>query len=53
MTATEDTRLILPAAPPPARDQPRRRRGRITPYGLLLPAVIILLVALGYPIVWS
>ena len=53
MTATEDTRLILPAPPAPAPDQPRRRRGRITPYGLLLPAVIILLVALGYPIVWQ
>ncbi|WP_285115830.1 sugar ABC transporter permease [Leifsonia sp. fls2-241-R2A-40a] len=53
MTATEDTRIA--AAPPsaPRRDAPRRRRGRFTPYALLLPAIIILLVALGYPIVWQ
>ncbi|MGO4592981.1 carbohydrate ABC transporter permease [Leifsonia sp. 2TAF2] len=53
MTATEDTRIAV--APPhiPKRDAQRRRRGKLTPYTLLLPAIIILLVALGYPIVWQ
>lgn len=32
---------------------PRRRRIRITPYALLLPATLIVLLALGYPIVWQ
>lgn len=32
---------------------PRRRRFRITPYALLLPATLIVLLALGYPIVWQ
>ena len=53
MTATEDTRVVVPQAPRPAPTQARRRRGRITPYALLLPAIVILLVALGYPIVWQ
>ncbi|MBW8871590.1 MAG: sugar ABC transporter permease [Leifsonia sp.] len=53
MTATEDTRIAV--APPhiPKRDAQRSRRGKLTPYTLLLPAIIILLVALGYPIVWQ
>src|SRR3954452_14152821 len=53
VTATEDTRLVLPEPPPPAANPPRRRRGKITPYGLVLPAIIMLLVALGYPVVWQ
>ncbi|EYT55957.1 sugar ABC transporter permease [Leucobacter sp. UCD-THU] len=32
---------------------PRRRRIRLTPYALLLPATLIVLLALGYPIVWQ
>ncbi|MBL3699063.1 carbohydrate ABC transporter permease [Leucobacter luti] len=35
---------------PPA---PKRRRIRLTPYALLLPATLIVLLALGYPIVWQ
>nr|WP_233265647.1 sugar ABC transporter permease [Leifsonia sp. AG29] len=40
---------------PPSDTPPgaRRRRLRLTPYALLLPAVLILLVALGYPVVWQ
>ncbi len=30
-----------------------RRRVRLTPYALLLPATLIVLLALGYPIVWQ
>ncbi|MFP3466194.1 carbohydrate ABC transporter permease [Leifsonia sp. SIMBA_070] len=54
MTATEDTRIAVAAVPPaPAPDARRGRRGKLTPYTLLLPAIVILLVALGYPIVWQ
>ncbi|WP_125098521.1 carbohydrate ABC transporter permease [Leucobacter chromiireducens] len=31
----------------------KRRRIRLTPYALLLPATLIVLLALGYPIVWQ
>lgn len=41
----------MSTAPAPA--PPRRRRFRITPYALLLPATLIVLLALGYPIVWQ
>lgn len=37
-----------------AQTRPRRPfRRRLTPYTLLLPAVLIVLLALGYPIVWQ
>ncbi|MFD5601152.1 carbohydrate ABC transporter permease [Leucobacter sp. NPDC058333] len=32
---------------------PKRRRFRITPYALLLPATLVVLLALGYPIIWQ
>ncbi|MCW2289675.1 carbohydrate ABC transporter permease [Leucobacter luti] len=35
---------------PPAT---QRRRFRLTPYALLLPATLIVLLALGYPIIWQ
>lgn len=57
MTATEDTRVAVPPPPTPAAertpDGPRRRRAPLTPYALLLPSILILLVALGYPLVWQ
>ncbi len=31
----------------------RRRRGRAAPYVLLLPAIVVLVAALGYPIGWQ
>ena len=43
----------------PAREQaaaepvPRRRRRPFAPYLLLLPTIAILLIALGYPLVWQ
>ena len=40
----------LPPAPTPIS---RRRRPAITPYFLLVPAVVILAVAMGYPLVWQ
>lgn len=52
-TGAGDTK-DMSAAPPEARTPaPRRRRVRITPYALLLPATIIVLLALGYPIIWQ
>lgn len=53
MTATEDTRIAVAPPPAPKPDRQRRRRGTFTPHVLLLPAILILLVALGYPIVWQ
>lgn len=41
-----------PAAPVPAR-KVRRHRGHSIPYLLLLPATLVLLVAMGYPVVWQ
>jgi N,N'-diacetylchitobiose transport system permease protein len=37
---------------PPGR-APRRRRGPAAPYLLLVPAVAVLLVGLGYPVYWQ
>ncbi len=53
MTATREP--VTAAVVPPSDTPPgaRRRRLRLTPYALLLPAVLILLVALGYPVVWQ
>ena len=59
MTAAEDTRVAVPRPPTPAPapvrtpDGTRRRRTPLTPYTLLLPAILILLLALGYPLVWQ
>jgi N,N'-diacetylchitobiose transport system permease protein len=41
-----------PAAPaPPGRARPRRRRGGFTPYALLTPAIIVLAIIVGWPLV--
>ncbi len=53
-TRTAPSDPAAPAVQPP-RPTPTapRRRGRFTPYALLLPATLIVLLALGYPIVWQ
>ncbi|MFF1531306.1 carbohydrate ABC transporter permease [Cellulomonas sp. NPDC058312] len=40
-------------APPPAAPAVRRRRPRLTPYLLLVPAVAVLVAGLGYPVFWQ
>nr|WP_300149376.1 sugar ABC transporter permease [Propionicimonas sp.] len=50
------TALSSPARTQVAPDGPvplRRRRTPVAPYLLLVPAVVVLLVALGYPVVWQ
>ena len=49
MSASE---LIAPVAPPPQR-RPRRTRRSAAPYVLLIPAIGILLLGMGYPLVWQ
>jgi N,N'-diacetylchitobiose transport system permease protein len=49
VTSIQETGTVPPR---PSRDQ-RRRRFSFTPYALLIPAVAILILALGYPIVWQ
>ncbi len=46
-----DTRPELSPGPARPEPQPRPRRASPTPYGLVLPALVALLVALGYPLV--
>ena len=53
MTTTSETVTAAPTASAPRPTAPRKRRGRLTPYALLLPAILILLLALGYPILWQ
>ncbi|WP_426625061.1 carbohydrate ABC transporter permease [Leifsonia sp. McL0607] len=53
MTTTSETVTASPTAGAPEPTAPRKRKGRLTPYALLLPAILILLLALGYPIVWQ
>ncbi|MFF1574756.1 carbohydrate ABC transporter permease [Leifsonia sp. NPDC058292] len=50
MTTTQDTAIAPARAPQPA---PRKKKLNFTPYALLIPAVAILVLALGYPIVWQ
>ncbi len=49
MTTTAQT---APSAPP-APAAPRRGRTPAAPYALLVPAVAVLLVGLGYPVYWQ
>jgi N,N'-diacetylchitobiose transport system permease protein len=49
MTAPTAERTAPPSAAPAAR----RRRPRLTPYLLLLPAVAVLAAGLGYPVFWQ
>jgi N,N'-diacetylchitobiose transport system permease protein len=53
VTTTSETVTASPSATAPRPSAPRRRTARLTPYALLLPAILILLLALGYPIVWQ
>jgi N,N'-diacetylchitobiose transport system permease protein len=53
VTTTSETVTASSTASAPRPTAPRKRKGRITPYALLLPAILILLLALGYPIVWQ
>ncbi|WP_348788606.1 sugar ABC transporter permease [Leifsonia sp. NPDC080035] len=54
MTATQE-HVKASAAPrsPKTQGARRSRRRPIAPYVLLLPAILILLLALGYPILWQ
>lgn len=47
--------LEAPPAPaaPAATAPPRRRGPRFTPYVLLVPAVLVLLAGMGYPLYWQ
>ncbi len=48
------TAVSAPSAPQTTSEPPqRRRRFSPTPYLLLLPAIAVLLLALGYPLVWQ
>lgn len=53
MTTTSETVTASPTASTQKPTTPRKRKARLTPYALLLPAILILLLALGYPIVWQ
>lgn len=53
MTTTEQAAPPARTAGGPSPAAPRRRRRTIAPYILLLPAVAICLLALGYPIGWQ
>jgi N,N'-diacetylchitobiose transport system permease protein len=53
VTTTEQAAPPARIAGGPAPAAPRRRRRTIAPYILLLPAVAICLLALGYPIGWQ
>ncbi len=44
---------VVGATPQPTLRTPRKRRISFTPYFLLIPAVVILAIAMGYPLVWQ
>jgi N,N'-diacetylchitobiose transport system permease protein len=50
VTTTQET---VTAAPRTPQAKPRKKKFHFTPYALLIPAVAILILALGYPIVWQ
>ncbi|MBJ7356666.1 sugar ABC transporter permease [Nocardioides sp.] len=50
MAATRSLPAGLPAATPERRPRPPRRRGPLLPYVLVVPAVVALGLALGYPV---
>ena len=52
MTTTTITDVTPAAAAAPRAPEPRRRRLSV-PHLLLIPAVLILLVGMGYPLVWQ
>lgn len=48
------TAVSTPAlAQAPSSPEPRRRPRQVAPYLLLVPAIAILLLALGYPMIWQ
>jgi N,N'-diacetylchitobiose transport system permease protein len=51
VTTTEETVKAAPRIPQAA--PVRKKRIHFTPYALLIPSVAILILALGYPIVWQ
>lgn len=51
MTALSSPARVQPAASDPGTV--RRRRPPVAPYLLLVPAIAVLLLALGYPLVWQ
>ena len=57
MTATTEARTTEPAAAPqpaaPDRHAARRRRDRRIGWLLVLPTIVALLLALGYPVGWQ
>lgn len=50
MAATRSLPAGLPAAPPDRRPRAPRRRGPLLPYLLVVPAIVALALALGYPV---
>lgn len=52
MTTTQDAARAT-SRPERPTAQPRKRKRQFTPYVLLIPSVAILILALGYPIVWQ
>ena len=52
MTTTTVTDVTPAAAAAPRAPEPRRRRLSV-PHLLLIPAILILLVGMGYPLVWQ
>jgi N,N'-diacetylchitobiose transport system permease protein len=48
-SAVEGERMVAPQPPPAGR--PRRRAGGLTPYGLLVPASIVLAALVGWPLI--
>ena len=54
MTTTQESPTPATVAPSaPRSGASRKRKPKLTPYVLLIPAIVILLVALGYPLVWQ
>ncbi|QIZ99574.1 sugar ABC transporter permease [Leifsonia sp. PS1209] len=53
MTTTQDAAQATARDGRPDAPAPRKRRFQFTPYALLIPSVAILILALGYPIVWQ
>ncbi|HEY4268135.1 MAG TPA: sugar ABC transporter permease [Galbitalea sp.] len=53
MTAQSSIRTSTPAASAPAPTAPRQRRRPMAPYALVIPSVVILVLAMGYPLIWQ
>ncbi|KRC49344.1 sugar ABC transporter permease [Leifsonia sp. Root227] len=53
MTTTQEAVTAASRPERPGAPTPRKRKFQFTPYALLIPSVAILILALGYPIVWQ